>query len=130
MKEVKKEKRKEVCKQSQRKRDEEGQDKYYNYKGVVEENEGQINEDNNRSAIGAFKVAFCADTGVTYVYKTCEEIIKNCDIYNKQSMEATGSIGRTHQECRRGYIPLLGYANTTEEEQPAFLVHSKENKMI
>eukprot|EP00957_Ditylum_brightwellii_P094479 7193906-Ditylum_brightwellii.AAC.1 len=46
------------------------QDQYFNYKGIVD------NEDNNGLAIGAFKAAFYADTGAAYVYKMCEAIIK------------------------------------------------------
>eukprot|EP00957_Ditylum_brightwellii_P000584 45073-Ditylum_brightwellii.AAC.1 len=52
------------------------QDQYFNYKGVVGNEEEQHDEDNNRLAIGAFGVAFCADTGATYVYEMCEMIIK------------------------------------------------------
>eukprot|EP00957_Ditylum_brightwellii_P107396 8195023-Ditylum_brightwellii.AAC.1 len=38
------------------------QDQYFNYKGVVGNDEEQNDEDNNGLAIGAFEVAFCADT--------------------------------------------------------------------
>eukprot|EP00957_Ditylum_brightwellii_P192812 14680801-Ditylum_brightwellii.AAC.1 len=52
------------------------QDQYFNYRGVVGNEEEQNDEDNNGLAIGAFKVAFCADTSATYVYEMCETIIK------------------------------------------------------
>eukprot|EP00957_Ditylum_brightwellii_P055442 4200966-Ditylum_brightwellii.AAC.1 len=52
------------------------QDKYYNYNGVVKENGGIENKDNNGLAIGAFEVAFFIDIGATYIYEMCKEIIK------------------------------------------------------
>eukprot|EP00957_Ditylum_brightwellii_P041008 3105033-Ditylum_brightwellii.AAC.1 len=52
------------------------QDQYFNYKGVVGNEEEQNNEDNNGLAIGAFKAAVCADTSATYVYEMCETITK------------------------------------------------------
>eukprot|EP00957_Ditylum_brightwellii_P143074 10901119-Ditylum_brightwellii.AAC.1 len=42
------------------------QNRYYNYKGVVEEGSKMVNEDNNGLAIGAFESAFCADVALTY----------------------------------------------------------------
>eukprot|EP00957_Ditylum_brightwellii_P058327 4422315-Ditylum_brightwellii.AAC.1 len=36
-------------------------DEYFNYKGVIEENNSDNNEDENGLAIGAYKAAFCAD---------------------------------------------------------------------
>eukprot|EP00957_Ditylum_brightwellii_P055787 4227407-Ditylum_brightwellii.AAC.1 len=38
------------------------QDKYYNYKGVIGNDTEKGSEDDNGLAIGAFEVAFCADT--------------------------------------------------------------------
>eukprot|EP00957_Ditylum_brightwellii_P095539 7277200-Ditylum_brightwellii.AAC.1 len=52
------------------------QDQYFNYKGVVGNDEEQKDEDNNGLAIGAFEGAFCADTSATYVYEMCEAVIK------------------------------------------------------
>eukprot|EP00957_Ditylum_brightwellii_P078838 5994987-Ditylum_brightwellii.AAC.1 len=51
------------------------QDEYYNYKRVVGNDMVETNENDNSLAIGAFEVAFCADTGATYVYEMCENII-------------------------------------------------------
>eukprot|EP00957_Ditylum_brightwellii_P036518 2766062-Ditylum_brightwellii.AAC.1 len=45
------------------------QGKYYNYKGVVGNGTVEASEDNNDLAIGAFEVAFCADTGATFAEK-------------------------------------------------------------
>eukprot|EP00957_Ditylum_brightwellii_P026645 2014753-Ditylum_brightwellii.AAC.1 len=42
------------------------QDKYYNYKGVVGNDAAETNDDDNKLAIGAFEVSFCADTGATF----------------------------------------------------------------
>eukprot|EP00957_Ditylum_brightwellii_P096705 7365191-Ditylum_brightwellii.AAC.1 len=50
------------------------QDKYYNYKGVVENDTEETNDDDNGLAIGAYEAAFCADTGATF--KTTEEVIR------------------------------------------------------
>eukprot|EP00957_Ditylum_brightwellii_P003825 290534-Ditylum_brightwellii.AAC.1 len=52
------------------------QDKYYNYKGVVEEGSKTDNKNNNGLAIAAFESAFCADVGATCVYEMCENVIK------------------------------------------------------
>eukprot|EP00957_Ditylum_brightwellii_P076484 5812905-Ditylum_brightwellii.AAC.1 len=51
------------------------QDQYFNYKGVVGNEEEQNDEDNNGLTIGAFEVTFCADTSATYIYEMCETII-------------------------------------------------------
>eukprot|EP00957_Ditylum_brightwellii_P021202 1598352-Ditylum_brightwellii.AAC.1 len=51
------------------------QDNYYNYKGVVGNDMVEASEDDNGLAIGAFESAFCADTGATFVYEMCENII-------------------------------------------------------
>eukprot|EP00957_Ditylum_brightwellii_P136815 10433000-Ditylum_brightwellii.AAC.1 len=52
------------------------QDQYFNYKGVVGNEEEQNDEDNNGLAIGAFKAAFCTDTSATCIYEMRETIIK------------------------------------------------------
>eukprot|EP00957_Ditylum_brightwellii_P197447 15043644-Ditylum_brightwellii.AAC.1 len=41
-------------------------DGYFNYKGVVEENRIDGNEDENGLAIGGYESAFCANVGATY----------------------------------------------------------------
>eukprot|EP00957_Ditylum_brightwellii_P055086 4175090-Ditylum_brightwellii.AAC.1 len=51
------------------------QDKYYNYKGVVGNATENGSKDDNGLAIGAFEAAFCVDTGATFVYEMCENII-------------------------------------------------------
>eukprot|EP00957_Ditylum_brightwellii_P009334 706349-Ditylum_brightwellii.AAC.1 len=51
------------------------QDQYYNYKGVVNEDGDETNEDNNGLAIGAFELAFCTDISATYTYEICKEIL-------------------------------------------------------
>eukprot|EP00957_Ditylum_brightwellii_P055788 4227408-Ditylum_brightwellii.AAC.1 len=51
------------------------QDKYYNYKGVVGNDMKKASKDKNGLAIGAFEAAFCADTGASFVYEMCENII-------------------------------------------------------
>eukprot|EP00957_Ditylum_brightwellii_P066911 5078554-Ditylum_brightwellii.AAC.1 len=40
--------------------------KYFNYKGVIDDNTNDDNEDENGLAIGSYKAAFCADVGATY----------------------------------------------------------------
>eukprot|EP00957_Ditylum_brightwellii_P105769 8066272-Ditylum_brightwellii.AAC.1 len=42
------------------------QDKYYNYKGVVDEMAEMEEEDNNGLVIRAYEASFCADTGATF----------------------------------------------------------------
>eukprot|EP00957_Ditylum_brightwellii_P043527 3300165-Ditylum_brightwellii.AAC.1 len=51
------------------------QDQYYNYKGVVGEDETEANEDNNGLAIDAHESAFCADISATYTYEMCDQIL-------------------------------------------------------
>eukprot|EP00957_Ditylum_brightwellii_P156987 11947703-Ditylum_brightwellii.AAC.1 len=41
------------------------QNKYYNYKGVVDEMTEMEDEDNNGLAIGAYEAAFCASASAT-----------------------------------------------------------------
>eukprot|EP00957_Ditylum_brightwellii_P169363 12890705-Ditylum_brightwellii.AAC.1 len=48
---------------------------HYNYKGVVENGTRGRSEDGNGLVIGAFKAAFCVDTGTTFVYEIRENII-------------------------------------------------------
>ena len=55
------------------------QDEYYNQKGVVGSDTGETSEDDNGLAIGAFEVVFCADTGATFVYEMCEQIIEKLE---------------------------------------------------
>eukprot|EP00957_Ditylum_brightwellii_P062067 4710253-Ditylum_brightwellii.AAC.1 len=50
------------------------QDQYYNYKGVVNGDKNETDEDENGLAIGAYKSAFCTDISATYTYKMCDEI--------------------------------------------------------
>eukprot|EP00957_Ditylum_brightwellii_P203964 15336981-Ditylum_brightwellii.AAC.1 len=40
--------------------------KYFNYKGVIDCNTNDDDEDENGLAIGSYKAAFCADVGATY----------------------------------------------------------------
>eukprot|EP00957_Ditylum_brightwellii_P131705 10045314-Ditylum_brightwellii.AAC.1 len=51
------------------------QDKYYNYKGVVGNDTEETIDDDNGLAIGAYEVAFCTDTGATFVYEMCKNIL-------------------------------------------------------
>eukprot|EP00957_Ditylum_brightwellii_P153302 11667055-Ditylum_brightwellii.AAC.1 len=51
------------------------QDKYYNYKGVVWNDMEDGSKDDNGLAIEAFEAALCVDTGATFVYEMCENII-------------------------------------------------------
>eukprot|EP00957_Ditylum_brightwellii_P004067 309036-Ditylum_brightwellii.AAC.1 len=51
------------------------QDRYCNYKGIVEEGSKTDNEDGNGLAIGAFETAFCTNVAAIYVYEMCENII-------------------------------------------------------
>eukprot|EP00957_Ditylum_brightwellii_P048558 3684797-Ditylum_brightwellii.AAC.1 len=48
---------------------------YYNYKGVVGNDTETTNDDDNGLAIGAYKAAFCADAGATFVYEMCKNIL-------------------------------------------------------
>eukprot|EP00957_Ditylum_brightwellii_P196289 14955091-Ditylum_brightwellii.AAC.1 len=48
---------------------------YFNYKGVVEENGIDGNEDENGLAIREYESAFCVDVGATYVYEMDENIL-------------------------------------------------------
>eukprot|EP00957_Ditylum_brightwellii_P087547 6664570-Ditylum_brightwellii.AAC.1 len=50
------------------------QDQYYNYKGVVNGDKNETNDDNNGLAIGAYESAFCTDISAVYAYKMCDEI--------------------------------------------------------
>eukprot|EP00957_Ditylum_brightwellii_P042663 3230417-Ditylum_brightwellii.AAC.1 len=50
-------------------------DEYFNYKGVIDDNANDTNEDKNGLAIGSYKAAFCADVGATYVYKMNKKIL-------------------------------------------------------
>eukprot|EP00957_Ditylum_brightwellii_P008782 665915-Ditylum_brightwellii.AAC.1 len=52
-----------------------GEKKYHNYKGVVDEAADIEEEDNNGLAIRAFEVGFCTDVGATFVYEMCEGFI-------------------------------------------------------
>eukprot|EP00957_Ditylum_brightwellii_P194238 14793708-Ditylum_brightwellii.AAC.1 len=51
------------------------QDRYYNYKGVVEKGSKTDNKEDNGLAIRAFESAFCADVAAMYVHEMCENII-------------------------------------------------------
>eukprot|EP00957_Ditylum_brightwellii_P077868 5918577-Ditylum_brightwellii.AAC.1 len=39
---------------------------YFKYKGVIDNNANDDDEDENGLAIGSYKAAFCADVGATY----------------------------------------------------------------
>eukprot|EP00957_Ditylum_brightwellii_P196643 14982635-Ditylum_brightwellii.AAC.1 len=39
---------------------------YFNYKGVINDEANDDDEDENGLAIGLYKAAFCADVGATY----------------------------------------------------------------
>eukprot|EP00957_Ditylum_brightwellii_P049258 3737799-Ditylum_brightwellii.AAC.1 len=47
------------------------QDQYYNYKGAVDWDKTETNEDDNWLANGAYELAFCTDI---HTYKMCNKI--------------------------------------------------------
>eukprot|EP00957_Ditylum_brightwellii_P146967 11189109-Ditylum_brightwellii.AAC.1 len=49
--------------------------KYFNYKGVIDDEANDDNKDKNGLAIGLYKAAFCADVGATYVYEMNKRIL-------------------------------------------------------
>eukprot|EP00957_Ditylum_brightwellii_P160488 12217594-Ditylum_brightwellii.AAC.1 len=49
--------------------------KYFNYKGVIDDEANDDDEDENGLAIGSYKAAFCADAGATYVYEINKRIL-------------------------------------------------------
>eukprot|EP00957_Ditylum_brightwellii_P040645 3076360-Ditylum_brightwellii.AAC.1 len=49
--------------------------KYFNYKGVINDEANGDNEDENGLAIGLYKAAFCTDVGTTYVYEMNKRIL-------------------------------------------------------